>query len=113
MDASAGRDSFTRSAGICRYRNSIWISVSIEVSLIQMRSLNRSTSLLESIFDCAHLRNPFRQPFGPICEVAMAKKRKRGGQDDESDKPATRRLSEPSNAKHYEQKEDLEWDIQK
>jgi hypothetical protein len=43
----------------------------------------------------------------------MAKKRKRGGQEDESDRPAKRRLPEPSTAKHYEQKEDLEWDIQK
>ena len=43
----------------------------------------------------------------------MAKKRKRRGKDDGNDQPAKKQQALPSEGKHYEQIQDLEWDIQK
>lgn len=43
----------------------------------------------------------------------MAKKRKRREKDDGNEQPAKKQQAPPSEGKHYEHKEDLEWDIQK
>jgi hypothetical protein len=43
----------------------------------------------------------------------MAKKRKRAVQDEGNDNLPKQQLLQPAKAKHYERKEDLEWDIQK
>jgi hypothetical protein len=43
----------------------------------------------------------------------MVKKRKRRDKDDGNDQPAKKQQALPSKGKHYEHKEDLEWDIQK
>lgn len=43
----------------------------------------------------------------------MAKKRKRGGEDGVNEKQAKKQDVQSLKRKRYEQKEDLEWDIQK
>ena len=43
----------------------------------------------------------------------MAKKRKRRDKDDGNEQPAKKQQAPPAEGKHYEHKEDLEWDIQK